>query len=244
MLDTIPYIIYFLGPFLLAIFLGKKLLKAQYTAFFIGLLAFLVAWIVIVVITGSAIRSGVKAGTVMYSVIIAASAGIFEESSRFLVFKIFRGLRENRNWNTGIMYAIGHSGMESIIVGGSLILTVAVITYAPQLLSEEILSEAEAVLETGFFQGVYSAFERLFVGLLIHSCFTCVVLLSFQQKRYFLIAVLWHFAHDMVAFNLHYVSDHWVTEKLWVLFIVISYSWVLFRLRKRMTTAAQSVTNY
>lgn len=234
MLDTIPYVVYFLGPFLLAFFLGKKLLKAQYTTFVIGLFVFLAAWIVIVVITTSATAGSIE-GTILYSVIIAASAGIFEESSRFFAFNIFKRLRESRNWNTGIMYAIGHSGMESIIVGGTLLLTIAVVTYAPGLLSEEILREAQTVLEIGFLQGLYSAFERLFVGLLIHSCFTCVVLLSFVQRRYLLIAVLWHFIHDMIALNLHYLSDHWIVAKLWVLFIVIVYSWVLFRLRKKMT---------
>ena len=233
MLDSIPYLVYFLGPLLLAIFLGKRLLRAQYTAFFAGLLAFFVAWVVILVITTSAIMHVKNA--LLYSVIVAASAGVFEESSRFFAFRISKKLHENRNWNTGIKFAIGHSGMESIIVGGSLLLTIAVITYAPELLSEEVLSEAQAVLEIGFLQGLYSAFERLFVGLLIHSCFTCVVLMSFVQRRYLLVAVLWHFVHDMVGLNLHYVSDHWIAAKLWVLFIVVVYSWVLFKLRKRMT---------
>ena len=232
MLDSISYLVYFLGPFLLAIFLGKRLLKAQYTAFFAGLLTFFVAWVVILVITTSAVMYVKDA--LLYSGIVAASAGVFEESSRFFAFRIFKKLRETKNWNTGIMFAIGHSGMESIIVGGSLLLTIAVVTYAPELLSEEVLGEAQAVLETGFLQGLYSALERLFVGLLIHSCFTCVVLMSFAQRRYVLVAVLWHFAHDMVGLNLHYISDHWIAAKLWVLFIVVVYSWILFRLKKRM----------
>jgi len=237
MLDIIPYIVYFLGPFLLAFFLGKRLLKARYSAFAIGLLAFLVPWvcILLIMIQVSAATSGsVTEGTVLYSLVLSASAGLFEESSRFFAFRIFRRLR--RDWNTGIMYAIGHSGMESIIVGGSLILTFLVITYAPEKLSPELLSQV-AVLESGFLQGLYSSFERLIVGLLIHACFTCVVLLSLtrSQKRYLLLAMLWHFGHDMVGFNLHRLSDHWVAGKLWIVFILVVYSWILLKLRKSLS---------
>lgn len=236
MLDVMPYIVYFLGPFLLAFFIGRKLLKARYSAFAIGLLAFLVAWVCIVIIQGWAgkVIDSLKAGTILYSLIVAASAGLFEESSRFFAFRIFKSLREKRNWNTGIMYAIGHSGMESIIVGGTIILTILVVNYAPEKLSPELLNQSRAVLEIGFWQGLYSSFERLIIGLLIHSCWTSVVLLGLikSQKKYLLLAILWHFGHDMVALNLQHLPDHWITGKLWIVFIVVVYSWILLKLRK------------
>lgn len=172
MLDVIPYIVYFLGPFLLAFFIGRKLLKARYSAFAIGLLAFLVAWVCILIVTqiSAAMSDFITEGTIWYSLILAASAGLFEESSRFFAFRIFKRLREKRDWNTGIMYAIGHSGMESIIVGGTIILTLLVVSYAPEKLSSELLNQSRAVLEIGFWQGLYDSFERLIIGLLIHSC--------------------------------------------------------------------------
>ena len=244
MLDTIPYIVYFLGPFLLAFFLGRRLLKATYGAFAIGLLAFFVAWVCILIVTqiSAATSDLLKEGTILYSLIVAASAGLFEESSRVLAFRVFKGLRENGNWNTGIMYAIGHSGMESIIVGGSLLLTIVVVKYTPELLSPEVLSQSKAVLEIGFLQGLYNSFERLLVGLLIHSCWTSVVLLCLikSQKRYLLLAMLWHFGHDMVALNLHRLSDHWIVEKLWIVFIVVVYSWILVRLGETITNWRRS----
>ncbi len=97
-------------------------------------------------------------------------------------------------------------------IGGSLLLTIVVVKYAPENLSPELLSQSKAVLEMGFWQSLYGSFERLIVGLLIHSCFTAVVLLSLikSQKRYLLFAMLWHFGHDMIGQNLHYISEHWI----------------------------------
>lgn len=110
MVDIVPYIVYFLGPLLLAFFVGRKILKATYGAFGIDLLAFFVAWLCILIVTRipEALSDSLKEGTLLYSLIVAASAGLFEESSRFFAFRIFRGLREKRIWNTGIMYSIGH----------------------------------------------------------------------------------------------------------------------------------------
>jgi len=235
MVNLIPYVIYFFGPFLLAFFIGRKVLRVTYGAFGIGLLVFFIAWVCILIITQipADMSDSFKEGTLLYSMILAASAGLFEESSRFFAFKVFRGLRKKRNWNTGIMYAMGHSGVESIIVGGSLLLTILVLKYAPQFLSPELLSESKKVLEISFGAGLYNSLERLLVGLLIHSCFTCVVLLSFvKSKKYLVLAMLWHFAHDMVGLNFHHLSEHWAAEKLWIVFIIVVYLWILFKLKK------------
>lgn len=238
MLDAFPYLIYFLGPFILALFLGRRVLRATYRTFGIGLLTFFVAWIFILIVTQipAAMSESFKEGTFFYAIIVSSAAGLFEESSRFFAFRIFRHLRKRRGWTTGIMYAIGHSGMESIIVGGSLLLTVLVVKYSPELLSPEVLNQSKKALEIGFHQGLYNSLERLLVGLLIHSCFTCVVLLSLikSQKKYLFLAMGWHFSHDMVGFNLHYISDHWIVEKLWILFIVVAYSLILAKLRRIM----------
>lgn len=239
MLGVAPYLVYFLGPFLLAFFIGRRLLRATYGTFAIGLLAFFAAWVCIMIVTqvSRGMANSLKEGTLLYSIITAASAGLFEESSRFFAFGIFRRLRDRRNWNTGIMYAIGHSGMESIIVGATLILTIIITKYSPQLLSPEVLGQSKALLEIGLLEGLCNSFERLFVGLLIHSCFTSVVLLSLikSKGRYLLLAMLWHLGHDMVGFNLHRLSSHWIVGKMWIVFIVIVYSIVLFKLRRAMT---------
>ncbi len=238
MLDILPYIIYFLGPFLLAFLLGKKILKAQYGIFAVGLLTFFVAWVCITIVTQlPAVGSeSFQEGTMLYALIISASAGLFEESGRYLAFRLFKSLRERRNLNTGIMYAIGHSGMESIIVGGTLLLTAAIVKYAPEVLSPELLQESKEVLDISFHQGLYNSLERLLVGLLIHSCFTLLVMLSLvrSKKKYLWFAMLWHFGHDLVGLNLQRLSELWIVGKLWIIFIVVVYSWILVRLSRKV----------
>lgn len=234
---AVPYALLFLGPFVLAAVLGKRLFGARWSAFGLGLAAFLAAWLCVIAVTSTAAALGPAAsGTILYSVVVSACAGFFEESSRYLAFRVLGPLRRRRDWPTGFMYSIGHSGMESIIVGGTLILTVVVVTHFPQFLSGELLAESQAVADLGFWEGLYIAVERLVVGLLIHACFTSVVLLSFTRGRilYLGLAMAWHFAHDMVAFNIGHIGDHWAIGKAWVLFIVIVYSAVLFRLRRAL----------
>ncbi len=126
--------------------------------------------------------------------------------------------------------------MESIIVGGNLLLTTAVVKYAPEVLSPKLLEESKEVLEIGFHQGLYNSLERLLVGLLIHSCFTLLVLLSLMKskKKYLWFAMLWHFGHDMVGFSLHRISEHWIVGKLWIIFVVVVYSWILVRLSRQV----------
>ncbi|MHC4416413.1 MAG: YhfC family glutamic-type intramembrane protease [Planctomycetota bacterium] len=233
----LPYAVYFLGPFLLAALLGKRLVKGNWSAFLIGLPTFFAAWLcvtAIMVLTTTVGRA--QEGTIVFSLVIASAAGIFEECGRFAAFRLLGPLRRRRDWPTGMMYAIGHSGMESIIVGGTLVLTVSVVTHAPEILSDNVLEQVRPVAEMGFWAGLYVSLERLFVGLLIHACFTCVVLLALAKGRlrYLLLAVLWHFAHDMVALNIGHLSDHWIAAKLWVLFIVVAYAFVLLRLRRAL----------
>jgi steroid 5-alpha reductase family enzyme len=116
------------------------------------------------------------------------------------------------------------------------LLTAAVIKYAPEVLSPELLQESKELLDISFHQGLYNSLERLLVGLLIHSCFTLLVLLSLvkSKKKYLWFAILWHFGHDMVGFSLHRLSEHWIVEKLWIIFIVVVYSWVLIRLSRKV----------
>jgi uncharacterized membrane protein YhfC len=244
----IPCIVYFLGPFLLAFFIGKRLLKVSYAAFGVGLLTFFVAWLCITLVSliFSRMSESLNEGTLFYSLIVSTSAALFEESGRFFAFRFFKRLRNERNWNTGIMYAIGHSGSESIIVGANLLLAMIIVNYAPHLISPEILQESKAALQVGFPIQLYNSFERLFVGLLIHGCFTLVVLLGLirSKGRYLFFAMLWHFGHDMVGFNLHHLSNHWIVGKLWVVSIVIVYSIILFKLKRATTQGSGSSLSF
>jgi uncharacterized membrane protein YhfC len=236
LLVVIPFAVYFGGPFLLAYLIGRRRLGAGYHSFAYGLLGFLLPWTIISLVTGAAGKGGAAEGTFLYALIISASAGFFEELNRFIIFKFARWFRDKRDWKNTAMYAIGHSGMESIIVGGTIILAMVVIKFTPDLLPAETLDSVMVDLDVGFGTSLYNSLERLLVGLLIHACFTCLVVLGLirSDRRYLYFAMLWHFAHNMVSFNLHFVSEHWLAARIWVAAIVVVYTWALLRLRKMM----------
>jgi len=230
------YVVYFIFPFILAL-IGKRLLGQKFKIFTIGLISFFIAWVICQTICGIATSNNIKEGTLIYALIISISAGIFEETARYIVFGRFKVFQDNKNWNSSIMYTLGHNGMETIIVGFGILITFLVIKYKPDAISDpQLLEQSKSFLELGFWVRIYNSFERLLVGLLIHSCFTCVVVLSYikSEKKYFLLAIAWHFLHDVIGFNIHRISEHWTVSKVWVLIIVILYSYLLTRLRRMM----------
>src|SRR5690349_14022258 len=51
--------------------------------------------------------------------ILALTAGLFEEVGRYFGYRIFMG-KEEKTWPKGVMYGIGHGGLESIVLVGLL----------------------------------------------------------------------------------------------------------------------------
>ncbi len=68
----------------------------------------------------------VQGSTVMYTIYGALAAGIFEETGRFVTFKLFlRKTIAEGNPANSVMYGIGHGGIEAVMI-----LSVNLLTYA------------------------------------------------------------------------------------------------------------------
>lgn len=246
MTTPIPYAVYFLGPFALAL-IGVRLLRVPGRAFGAGLLAFLAAWIAVTILTQVAAASAplFAVGSFAYTLLLAAAAGAFEESARYVAFRGFPVLRRSPGWRTGALYAVGHSGMESIVVGFGLLLTLGVVTEAPELLTPETLAESRAVIATGTGAALYGAFERLGVGLLLHAAFTFAVVLSVvrRDRRWLALAIAWHFGHDVLALNLERVSQQWLWRGGWVAGFVALYGGAALALARLLHRSAGGPSN-
>lgn len=227
------YLVYFIGPFLLGA-LGARYLNQRFRVFFVGFLAFFLAWIVMQTVATLASRTlHVSEGAFLYGLIVSVVAGLVEESTRYLVFRQFAPFRTMRNWNASTMYALGHHGMETVIVGLTLLLTVLVVKYKPDAISDAaLLKQCRVLVTLGDGVKLYNAGERLFVGLLIHTCFSGVVMLAVarSQVRYVFLAGLWHFAHNMVGFNLHRLPHASLAAKVWIAVILIGYTFLALRI--------------
>lgn len=55
------------------------------------------------------------AGLLVTGALLGLSAGLFEETARYIVFR--RWLREERSWKEALMFGAGHGGGEAIILG-------------------------------------------------------------------------------------------------------------------------------
>lgn len=227
------YLVYFLGPVALGV-IGARILQQRFTLFFLGSAAFLLAWIVMQTVTGVAVKAlHLTERSFLYALLVSVLAGVCEETTRYFVFRRCAPFRRNRNWGSSLMYAIGHHGMETVIVGLTLLLIAVVVRYKPDALSDPAMLQQcreTAALSPGL--KLYNAFERLLIGLLPHTCFSGLVMLGVATShlRWLLVAMGWHFLHDMVGLNLHRLSDHWVISKAWIAIIVVGYSYLAVRI--------------
>ncbi|MBI5381626.1 MAG: YhfC family intramembrane metalloprotease [Opitutae bacterium] len=227
------YLVYFLGPLLLGL-AGAKILRQRFTVFLLGFGAFFVAWVVMTILAAIATKGfGLAEGSFLYALFVSLSAGFCEESARYVIFRRCGAFQGNRNGRASTMYALGHHGMETVIVGLTLALIYAVVKYLPAAISDPaVLKQCKAALALGAGAKMYNAGERLTVGLFMHACFSGVVMLCFvrSQIRWLFVAMSWHFLHDMVGFNLHRLSQHWLAPKAWIAIIIIGYACLFVRL--------------
>jgi uncharacterized membrane protein YhfC len=230
-------IVYFAGPFVLGI-AGAILLRQRFRVFVIGLVTFLLAWIVMQSAAAVATQGfGVTERSLLYALIVSLLAAVCEEPARYIAFRRLPAFRGNHNWRSSLTYALGHHGLETIVVGLTILLVTLVVRYKPDAISDPVtLRDCQAAVALGSGTKLYNAFERLSVGLLIHACFSGVVMLAVARgrTRWLFAAMAWHFAHNMVGFNLHRLSDHWLTSKGWIAIVVIGYSYLAVRVYRAL----------
>lgn len=227
------YVVYFAGPLVLGL-LGARLLRQRFRIFAVGLVTFLAVWLVMVVAASLATAGlGVRADSLLNAVVVATLAGVCEEPARYFVFRRLAAFRQNHTWPASLTYALGHHGMETIIVGLTLLLTVAVVRYKPDAITDPaMLRQAEATAALGGLAQLAAAGERLLIGLLVHACFSGLVMLAAAtvHLRWLLLAVAWHIGHDIIALNVHRLPAPEIMTKAWLVVIVVGYTFLLLRI--------------
>ncbi len=125
-----------------------------------------------------------------YMVYGSLAAGIFEETGRFLSFKLLR--KRYGGIQTALSYGVGHGGIEAILVGGvSMISTIATsvmfnggnaaaLTSGPN--AELVAKQLQAIAETPSAMFLVAGAERMF-ALTIHIALSVIVFYSVYGKR-------------------------------------------------------------
>ncbi len=117
-------------------------------------------------------------------VVLAASAGVFEEIGRYAGYRFL--FRKHWNWRAGVMYGLGHGGFESLVVAGQMAVTVYLFAaYSSLDISVVQFSSAqlaEIARAREWWLPLAGAFERLAM-LPIHVALSVMVLQVFTRGR-------------------------------------------------------------
>jgi uncharacterized membrane protein YhfC len=173
------------------------------------------------------------------ALILGLSAGIFEETARYIMYRWFT--KDARSWNKGVLIGAGHGGIEAIIVG-VLILTAYVQLVAlknadlPAIVPPDQLDlvqqQVAVYWSTAWYDSMLGFVERLFT-IPVHICLSVMVLQVFirRQLRWLFLAIGWHTLLNAAAVVGIQTWGIYMTEVVIGLFSIISIG-ILFALRK------------
>jgi uncharacterized membrane protein YhfC len=147
----------------------------------------------------------VPVGPMTYILLIAIpslTAGIFEETARYLGF---RYLIKDDSYEKGLTYGAGHGGIESILLVGLNVLSVGVfLLRSPEVLPQ---NQLDALLSTPLYLPLVGLYERI-MAMTVQIGFSVMVLESIRRND---------FKYLLAAIGLHALLDYLVVA-------VVSYS--------------------
>ena len=126
----------------------------------------------------------------LYCILLALSAGVFEEVGRFIVIKYF--LKKNRRYGDGIAFGFGHGGIEAILIVGISYINMLVyslannngtldtlLTGAPQATIDSVYAVLTGLTASSVLLG---AVERV-IAIAMHIGMTMIVYMGFAKKK-------------------------------------------------------------
>lgn len=111
---------------------------------------------------------------ILFLAVIALSAGIFEETARYIAMRVFMQQKEGK---AAIYFGIGHGGIEALMLVG--------IPFLMHL-STALIATSEVTMYLG-------AVERV-IAMSIHICFSIIVFYSVKNRKpfYLLLTIVLH----------------------------------------------------
>jgi len=200
-------------PVCLFIFAGKKY-KAKVVPMLFGVAGFVIFALVLESIIHRIVigRFVSVSNKVLYIIYGAFMAGIFEETARFIAFKILK--RKYEGIATAISYGIGHGGIESILLAGlaminsiatSIIINTGNIETITGKLQGETLATVNnrlaALAATAPYMFLVGGFERLLAIAVQLSLSVVVFYAVFGRNKAWLypLAIVFHAIIDIPA---------------------------------------------
>ena len=176
---------------------------------------------------------------VIISIFLGLSAGVFEESARYLTYRYWA--KSARSFGQGLMLGAGHGGGEAIILGVLVGINFffyfafsagQLTTLVPADQQPQLQNLLDSLFSAPWYSTVLGAVERFFT-LFVHLALSVMVLQVFTRGR-----ILWLFLaigwHAVVDASVVFVSGIWgpyAAEGVVALVALISV-FILYRLRE------------
>jgi uncharacterized membrane protein YhfC len=189
--------------------------KASWKAFVLGIAVFSIFQIFTrLPILGALQGTGwftlfAQTNTVAYILILAFTAGLFEEGGRFIGMRFF--MKNGLTWNNGVAFGLGHGGVEAFVIAGLPVLIGA-------------LTGDAAITAVPPYLFLVSGLERA-LAVTLHIGMTMLVLygVKCRRLRFLVYAILFHMAVDSGALlSLPFGQNVWISEGYAAVFTVLS----------------------
>ncbi|MPW24909.1 YhfC family intramembrane metalloprotease [Alkalibaculum sp. M08DMB] len=173
----------------------------------------------------------ILSNNIVYILFLALTAGIFEEVGRFLAFKFV--LTNNREWKNGLVFGIGHGGIEAItMVGINYLIFIIIILNMNFQWFDTIVSIIpnvsivnDLLLESSPYLFLMAGLERLFV-IIIHMGLSLFQLNGVRvgKKSSLLYAIA---LHTLLNFSIILASTNvWMVEVVVAIAAIISICYI------------------
>lgn len=192
-----------LVPLILGVWISKKY-KVSWTIYGAGMLTFAVSQLFHIGFNGGLLNQVVDIAGIspttnlfLYGLIFGLSAGLFEETARYITYVRFQ--KHVRNWKGGLMLGAGHGGMEAMAIG-SIVMYVFLQMIILKGLSEDALPglvgpdnvtativSVEAYWNTAWYIHLLPLVERI-SSMVLHMALSLLVLRAVTKEN-----VLWYF---------------------------------------------------
>ena len=239
-------------PLALGVYLYRRL-GAEWRLFGIGAVTFIVsqvfhipfnAWVLNPLIEHLGIAMDVPAQLAVVALLLGLSAGVFEETARYIAYRSQLKKKRDRTWNSGLMFGAGHGGVEAIVLGiiviyGFIKLFALKDANLEALIPLDQLEVARAQIDlfwsAPWYAAILGAVERA-ATLCFHMSAAVLVLQAFRRKNivWLFVAIGWHTVLDAVAVFASQTWSIYLTEALIVVAGVISVG-IIFLLRETPT---------
>lgn len=176
---------------------------------------------------------------VITAVMLGISAGIFEESARYFVYRWWQ--KDARSWSKAVLFGAGHGGIEAIVLGFLVLLTYFQIlalgtsdlsSFIPEENLVIVKQQLDAYWSIPWHLSLFGAVERTFT-IPFHISAAILVLQTFkrQQTRWLFLAIGWHTVINSVVIISARLWGIYVAEGLLGILAIVSLA-IIYVLRE------------